>query len=79
MQAVDVKLLLEKNMPDSQVFVDGEGCDFRLTVVSKAFQGVLPVKRQQMVYHHLNSHIASGEIHAVTMKTFTPNEWERNA
>ena len=76
MQATEVKALLEKTMPGSEVLVEGEGCDFRLTVISDQFQGALPVKRQQMVYLHLNDVIASGEMHAVSMKTLTRNEWE---
>ncbi len=76
MQATEVKALLEDNMPGSEVLVEGEGCDFRLTVISDQFKGALPVKRQQMVYHHLNDFIASGEIHAVTMTTLTHSEWE---
>ncbi len=74
MQASEVKALLEKNIPGSEVFVEGEGCNFQLTVVSDQFQGNLPIKRQQMIYAHLNQFIASGVIHAVTMTTLTPSE-----
>ncbi|MDP0588604.1 MAG: BolA/IbaG family iron-sulfur metabolism protein [Candidatus Endonucleobacter bathymodioli] len=75
MQANEIKILLDESIPNSEVFVEGEGCDLRLTVISDQFQGVLPVKRQQMVYRCLNSSIASGEIHAITMKTLTCDEW----
>lgn len=74
MQATEVKALLEEKIPGAQVLVEGEGCDFRLTITSDQFEGALPVKRQQMVYQHLNAMIASGEIHAVTMTTLTPAE-----
>ncbi|WP_263322180.1 BolA family transcriptional regulator [Endozoicomonas sp. Mp262] len=77
MQATEVKALLEEQLPDSEVLVEGEGCDFRLTVISDQFHGALPVKRQQMVYHHLNDFIANGTIHAVTMTTLTRDEWEK--
>ena len=75
MHASEVKQLLEDKMDGAIIAVDGEGCDFRLTVVSDVFGGVLPVKRQQMVYTHLNDLIAAGTIHAVTMQTFTYSEW----
>ncbi|MGI9275007.1 MAG: BolA family protein [Endozoicomonas sp.] len=75
MQATEVKAFLEEQMADSEVFVEGEGCDFRLTIISDLFQGAMPVKRQQMVYKHLNAMIASGDIHAVTMTTLTRTEW----
>ncbi|WP_252176828.1 BolA/IbaG family iron-sulfur metabolism protein [Endozoicomonas sp. 4G] len=79
MQATEVKALLEESISGSRVLVEGEGCDFRLTVISDQFEGALPVKRQQMVYKHLNELIASGAIHAVTMTTLTPSEAERQA
>ena len=75
MHADEVKTLLEKNIEDAQVTVEGEGCDFRLTIISSIFAGCLPVKRQQIVYAHLNKMIAAGTIHAITMQTFTPEEW----
>ncbi|WP_330926574.1 BolA family protein [Candidatus Sororendozoicomonas aggregata] len=79
MQATKVKALLEEKMPGSEVIVEGEGCDFRLTVINDVFQGAFPVKRQQIVYAHLNPYIASGEIHAVTMTTLTFSEWNQKA
>ncbi|WP_281646658.1 BolA family protein [Parendozoicomonas sp. Alg238-R29] len=75
MHASEVKELLEAKIDGAQILVEGEGCDFTLTVVSEVFAGCLPVKRQQMVYTHLNEMIAAGTIHAVTMQTFTPEEW----
>lgn len=77
MLATQVKELLEESIPASEVFVEGEGCDFRLTIVSDEFQDALPVKRQQMVYKHLNGMIASGEIHAISMVTKTRSEWQQ--
>ena len=74
MQADAVKALLEEKVPGAEVSVEGEGCDFRVTIISDEFQGKMPVKRQQMVYAHLNPFIASGEIHAVTMVTKTAAE-----
>lgn len=74
MEADAVKALLEEKISGSEVSVEGEGCDFRLTIISDEFQGKLPVKRQQMVYAHLNPFIATGEIHAVTMVTKTRAE-----
>ncbi|MDP0562789.1 MAG: BolA/IbaG family iron-sulfur metabolism protein [Candidatus Endonucleobacter sp. (ex Gigantidas childressi)] len=78
MQANEVKIVLGESMPNAEVFVEGEGCDLRLTIISDQFQGVLPVKRQQMIYSYLDSFIASGEIHAITMKTLTRDEWEKH-
>ncbi len=74
MQANDVKELLQEQLDGAEVLVEGEGCDFRLTIVSGQFEGLSAVKRQQLVYGHLNHLIADGTIHAVTMTTLTPAE-----
>lgn len=75
MQAVDVKTLLEAQLPDTRVEVEGEGCNFQLNLISDSLAALSPVKRQQQVYAHLNAWIASGEIHAVTMKFFSQAAW----
>ncbi|GLK89206.1 BolA family protein [Pseudomonas turukhanskensis] len=75
MQAVEVKSLLEEKLSDTEVNVEGEGCNFQLNVVSDELAGMSPVKRQQQVYAHLNPWIADGSIHAVTMKFFSRAAW----
>lgn len=76
MNSNDVKTLLESSLPDCEVLTDGEGCDFQITVLSSAFEGLNTVKRQQLVYSHLQEAIASGAIHAITMKTYTPEQYK---
>ncbi|MBA1264054.1 BolA family protein [Stutzerimonas sp. NM35] len=75
MQAVEVKRFLEEKLPNAQVEVEGEGCNFQLNVISDELAGLSPVKRQQQIYAHLNPWIADGSIHAVTMKFFNRNDW----
>lgn len=75
MQAVEVKALIEAQLADTQVEVDGEGCNFQLLVISDSLAALSPVKRQQQIYALLNEQIANGSIHAVTMKFFTREAW----
>ena len=75
MQAIEVKNILEANLPGTQVEVEGEGCNFQLNLISDELAGLSPVKRQQQIYAHLNEWIASGAIHAVTMKFFSRAAW----
>lgn len=75
MQAVEVKNLLEAQLPNAQVEVEGEGCSFQLNLIDDELAGMSPVKRQQQVYAHLNAWIADGSIHAVTMKFFSRAAW----
>jgi Predicted transcriptional regulator, BolA superfamily len=59
-------------IPDAQVEARMEGNHAHVTVVSAVFEGLSPVKKQQLVYGALNPAIASGAIHAVHMKTLVP-------
>ena len=74
MNAAEVKALLESSIPNCDVVAEGEGCNFQVVVVTSEFEGLSTVKRQQLVYSHLQEAISSGVIHAVTMKTYTPEQ-----
>ncbi len=76
MQAEQVKQILESKLENCVVETAGEGCDFQVAVVGDVFEGLRPVKSQQLVYACLSEYIASGEIHALTIKTYTPAQWE---
>ena len=75
MQPSEVKSMIEQQLPDVQVEVDGEGCNFQLLLISDELAALSPVKRQQQIYALLNAPIADGRIHAVTMKFFTREAW----
>ena len=77
MQPDQIKALLEGQIADSEVQVNVDGSHVNLVVVSPAFEGLSPVKKQQLVYGALSDEIASGAIHAVNMKTFTPEQWAK--
>ncbi len=74
----EIRVLLVEAFPEAQeVQVTGSGGKFQVVVVSERFDGMRPVAKQQSVYGPLNSHIASGAIHAVSMQTLTPEEWRK--
>jgi acid stress-induced BolA-like protein IbaG/YrbA len=56
--------------------VTGDGAHFEAVVVSPAFDGAPRVRRHQMVYAALGDRMRE-EIHALSMKTMTPDEWAR--
>lgn len=60
------------------VKVEGDGYHYQLTIVSNDFQGKSAVARQQWVYKKLKEFITSGSLHAISMKTWTKEEWEKN-
>lgn len=59
------------------VKASGDGYHYELYVVSDRFVGQSRVARQQWVYAQLGDFITSGELHALTMKTYTKAEWEQ--
>ena len=49
---------------------------FSAIIVSSQFEGLSLVKRQQAIYAALIEEIRSGAVHALSLKTYTPQEWE---
>lgn len=52
------------------------GGHFRVVIVSESFRGQDPVSRHSAVYAALGTAMKS-EIHALALRTLTPDEWER--
>ena len=72
-----VKALIEKGMPDARVEVSGpDGVHFEALVVSASFAGKMPLARHRMVYATLGA-LMGGAIHALSLKTLTPDEAAR--
>jgi acid stress-induced BolA-like protein IbaG/YrbA len=63
-------------LPCSHLDVDGDGQHFEALIVSAEFDGLSRVKRQQRIYAILRERLDSGELHALSMQTLTPAEWE---
>jgi acid stress-induced BolA-like protein IbaG/YrbA len=55
----------------------GTGDHFEARVVSAAFEGKSMVEQHQAVYAPLKDLLASGELHALALDTWTPEEWKR--
>ena len=69
-----IQQLIEAGLPGARVDVQGEdGVHFEARVVSEAFAGKLPLARHRMVYATLGERMG-GEIHALALKTLTPEE-----
>ena len=74
MNAQDIQQLIEQGLPGATVRVEGpDGVHFEATVVSEAFRGKLPLARHLLVYATLGERMG-GEIHALALKTLTPDE-----
>ena len=72
----DIKQWIEAGLPDSTVEIDGDGHHFEAVIVSPAFAGKTMVEQHQLVYGALGDRMKA-DIHALSMRTLTPEEWER--
>jgi stress-induced morphogen len=73
-----VETKIKSQLPDAEVIVSdltGGGDHLEAVVVSSAFIGQSPVKQHQMVYGALKEEMNSGVIHALALKTYTPEAW----
>ncbi|ALM87213.1 BolA family protein [Bordetella sp. N] len=55
--------------------VQGDGSHFDAVIVSAAFEGKRPIARHQLVYAALGERMKA-EIHALSMRTLTPTEYQ---
>ena len=75
MHPEELKQLSLAGMACDFLELDGDGQHFDAIVVSQEFAGKSRVQRQQRVYQTLKEKLATGELHALSFKTFTPDEW----
>jgi acid stress-induced BolA-like protein IbaG/YrbA len=73
--AESIKQNIEQGMRASYLRVEGDGRHFEAVVVSDEFAGKSRVQRHQRVFQTLGDRMR-GEIHALSIKTFTPQEWQ---
>ena len=74
-----IKSLIEAQFDQADVSFLGEECNFTVQVVSEEFAGLMPVKRQQKVLAAVQELIASGALHAISIKAMTPAELQKKA
>lgn len=70
-----VKSYIEQHLECVQIQVAGDGQHFEALIVSPLFGGKSRVQRHQLVYKVLGDRMRE-EIHALSMKTLTPEEFE---
>ncbi|WP_462157126.1 BolA family protein [Pseudoalteromonas sp. GB56] len=77
MQSSQVEALLKEELELEEVIVKVEGTHYQVIAVGDCFEGLTPVKKQQLVYKPLMEKISDGTIHAVSIRAFTPEQWQR--
>ena len=72
----EVEVLITKGYQDAEIHIVGEACNLEIIVISSQFAGLPMLKQHQGVMETLQTELASGRLHAVTLKTYTPEQWQ---
>lgn len=75
MTADELRSLITAGLPCEHITMEGDGRHWFATIVSSAFDGKRLIQRHQLVYATLGDRMKTDEVHALSMKTFTPVEW----
>jgi len=76
MTAQELQALIAAGLPCQHLEVQGDGRHWYATLVSSEFEGKRLIQRHQRVYATLGERIKTDEVHALSMKTYTPAEWQ---
>ena len=76
MTAEEIKVMIENAMPGSMVIVEGDGTHFQAIVVTSEFEGKGLLEQHQIVYKGIGEAMKD-RIHALSLKTYTPDQWKR--
>ncbi|BAZ15554.1 BolA family protein [Calothrix sp. NIES-4071] len=72
-----VEAMIQAALPDAQVNVQSpDGEHFDVTVVSSQFTNKGLVQQHQIVYRAVQQAMSSEAIHALALKTYTPDSWQ---
>lgn len=79
MNLEQVKTMIKAQLPDAEVMVKdltGGGDHLEAIVISDEFEGKTKVQQHQLIYGALSKPLATEEIHALALKTYTPKSWQ---
>lgn len=80
MEPTTLEAMIKVAMPDAEVHVTdltGTRDHYSVVVVSAAFNGTMPIKQHRLVNAALAEPLATGELHALQLATYTPDQWAK--
>ena len=75
MTSEELQTIIAADLSCEHLEVSGDGSHWYATMVSSAFQGLSRIARHHRAYATVGNRIQTGEVHALSMKTYTPVEW----
>ncbi len=77
MKKEEVIALIKAGFPNAKILAEGADCNFSCIVICSTFEGLSLLKRQKAVLATVKEQITRGELHAMSIKTYTPEQWEQ--
>ena len=77
MTAQELQDLIGSGLSCAHLHVQGDGRHWYATLVSAEFEGKRLIQRHQRVYATLGNRMVTDEVHALSMRTYSPTEWEK--
>jgi len=75
--AQELQDLIGAGLSCAHLQVQGDGRHWYATLVSAEFEGKRLIQRHQRVYATLGNSMMTDEVHALSMRTYSPTEWEK--
>ncbi len=75
MTAEELRSVIAASLLCDHIVGVGDGRHWSAIIVSAEFDGLRRIQRHQKVYGTLGERMHSDEVHALSMQTFTPQEW----
>ncbi len=79
MTADELTSIIRAGLACEHIGLEGDGRHWFATIVSSEFEGKRPIQRHQRVYATLGTRMQTDEVHALSMKTYTPAEWAQKS
>lgn len=76
MTADQLRSIILSGLDCQHCVLEGDGRHWYATIVSSEFEGQRALQRHKLVYATLGEKMHTDEVHALSMKTFTPSEWK---
>ena len=77
MDVAEIESMLKEALDLAEVHVKSDGSHYTIIAVSDELAQLSRVKRQQAIYAPLSDKIADGTMHAISIKTFSEADWQR--
>ncbi len=75
MTSDELQAIISAGIDCQHIELSGDGRHWYATIVSSIFEGQRLIQRHQRVNATLGGRMQTDEVHALSMKTFTPAEW----